>query len=91
MVDVRLKWTASATQRHSGSSSCGINSFVTGQRPIESGGLPGGRIQADMSLEESGTVLEAEKNRGDHDQWVVGTQQGVKHTQYDSTVQGHGL
>ena len=48
-------------------------------------------MQADMSLEESGTVLEAEKNRGDHDQWVVGTQQDVKHQQYDSTIQGHGL
>ena len=48
-------------------------------------------MQADMSLEESGTVFEAAKNRGDYDQWVVRTQQGVKHQQYDSTIQGHGL
>ena len=47
-------------------------------------------MQADMSLEESGTVFEAAKNRGDYDQWVVRTQQGVKHQHYDSRIQGHG-
>ena len=54
--------------------------FDTGQRPIGSGGLPGGRMQADLSLGESGTVSEAAKSRGDYDLLVAGRRAHEKAT-----------